>query len=238
VNASTFSTIRATRSRSIAWTTSSTRTARTSSFSASGPTRSAARPTCSSRRSMPGALSLSAREKVSTFCTVRPIEPSLSSISRPTFSSTSSARRAMLRADSSRSWKSDWSAKIVGIGWPGPATRGGAPGSPPISAICATPVRPWYSRRARVSVRTGVARSSSTTETTRRGSSGRRLISVTSPTRRPLKSTAEPLDRPETEPEKTIRTCCRAWPRSPPENQYTNPKAAATTARVNRPISA
>ena len=88
-----------------------------------------------------------------------------------------------------------------------------------MKAIWATPVRPWYSSLARVSVRTGELRSTSTTLTTRRGSSGSRLISVTSPTRIPLKSTPEPFDRPDTEPEKTILTACRAWPRSPPENQ-------------------
>ena len=51
------------------------------------------------------------------------MEPSLSVTMRSTRSSTSSARRAMLRAVSMRSWKSDRSAKIVGKGWPGPGVK-------------------------------------------------------------------------------------------------------------------
>ena len=63
-----------------------------------------------------------------------------------------------------------------------------------------------------MSARIGVLPSTWMIATTRRGSSGSRLISVTSPTRRPLNDAIEPFDRPETEPEKTTRTAWRVWP--------------------------
>jgi hypothetical protein len=73
--------------------------------------------------------------------------------------------------------------------------------------------------RARVSARSGIERSTSTTASTRRGSSGSRRTSVTSPTRMPLNWTKEPLARPATEPENTTRTGWRRWLESEPENQ-------------------
>ena len=83
---------------------------------------------------------------------------------------------------------------MVGSGWPGTGDeRRARRARRPMSAICATPVRPWYSRRARVSVRIGVLPSTWMIATTRRGSSGSRLISVTSPTRMPLNSTTRAL---------------------------------------------
>ena len=116
-----------------------------------------------------------------------------------------------------RSWKSDRSAKIVGSCCPGGGASGGAPASPPMRATVATPVRPWSSSFARVSVRIGVVRSTSISATTRLVSS--RSSFVTSPLRMPLKVTIEPFDSPETEPENTTRTGCRRAPVSPPENQ-------------------
>ena len=93
------------------------------------------------------------------------------------------AAQAVAEAVTAAAWSSASSRRSSG--WPGPAASTGALGSPPMRATRATPVRPCDSRRARVSVRIGVLRSTSTTATTRRGSSGSRLKSVTSPTRRP-----------------------------------------------------
>ena len=71
---------------------------------------------------------------------------------------------------------------------------------PPSSAITGTPVRPWNSSPTLVSGRTGAAEATEIVALTRRGSSGASPISVTSPTRMPLNSTAAPTNSPGTEP--------------------------------------
>jgi len=71
---------------------------------------------------------------------------------------------------------------------------------PPSSAITGTPVKPWNSRPTLVSDRTGVGEATEIVALTRRGLSGARPRSVTSPTRMPLNSTAAPTKSPGTEP--------------------------------------
>jgi hypothetical protein len=118
--------------------------------------------------------------------------------------STVSARPEMRCTVSSRSWKSERSAKSTARP-PSGAVRAGAFAVPPESCTEAWPVRPWNSSRARVSDFTGVLWSTSMIAVTRLGSLGTRSSAVTSPTRRPLKRTSEPRLRPETEPVKTTR---------------------------------
>ena len=89
-----------------------------------------------------------------------------------------------------------------------------------------------------MSFRTGVSRSTSNVAKACCGWSLLKYTVVTSPTRMPLKSTAEPLTRPATEPVKTMRICCRFVPLSLPENHSTKPKPAAITARVKMPMMA
>ena len=71
---------------------------------------------------------------------------------------------------------------------------------PPSSAITGTPVKPWNSSPTLVSERTGVVEATEIVASTRRGLSGARPRSVTSPTRIPLNSTAAPTSSPGTEP--------------------------------------
>ena len=71
---------------------------------------------------------------------------------------------------------------------------------PPSSAITGTPVKPWNSRPTLVSARTGVVEATEIVALTRRGLSGARPRSVTSPTRMPLNSTPAPINNPGTEP--------------------------------------
>jgi len=70
--------------------------------------------------------------------------------------------------------------------------------------IAATPVRPCDSSLAVVSSFTGVRLLTSMIADTWLGSSCKRSISRTSPTRKPLNSTCDPRDRPDTEPVKMI----------------------------------
>ena len=91
--------------------------------------------------------------------------------------------------------------------WPAPGSAisvGTSPefasSMPPSSAITGTPVRPWNSRPTLVSARTGVVEATEIVALTRRGLSGARPRSVTSPTRMPLNSTAAPTSSPGTEP--------------------------------------
>ncbi len=111
-------------------------------------------------------------------------------------------------------------------------------GCRPQAKLRRTPVKPRVSRRARVLVFTGVFLSILIRTSTRLGSSSEMARCVTSPTLRPLKSTAAPRDRPATEPEKTSSYVlyCAVW--LGPENQKTKLKAATTTAIVKAPIRA
>jgi hypothetical protein len=112
-----------------------------------------------------------------------------------------------------------------------------APESPPRSEITGTPVRPWNSSPARVSVRTGVVIATATVAVTSRGLSGLSSSPVTSPTRMPLKSTAAPVSSPDTLFSKRTRYTARSP--SPPAllSQYTKPNKAPMAARTNSPIS-
>jgi len=73
-------------------------------------------------------------------------------------------------------------------------------GAPPVNAIADPPVNPCNSRRACVSFLIVMRPSTLMIAATRPGSFGTKSSERTSPTRRPLKTTAPPRDRPETEP--------------------------------------
>jgi len=81
----------------------------------------------------------------------------------------------------------------------------GEAASPPMSVTAAAPVSPCDSMPTSVSARTGVPRSTPIVASARSGCSGSRPRSVTSPTRMPLNSTAEPTSSPEIELSKRTR---------------------------------
>ena len=238
VKPSMFSTLRATRCGSTARTSFCTSSVSDSSFAASGPMRSAACPTCS--RTWPRRGRSAQRDTRSLGVPDRAADADLRcrDTTRPTRSSTSSARRAMLRALSSRSWKSERSAKIVGSGLPGPGwQRRGAgiaaderDGGDAGQALQFEPgAGVGADRRRAVDL-----------DDRRRPGAGPRAGGelVTSPTRRPLKVTTEPCDRPETEPAKTTRTGCRRCAGVAAREPVDEAEAAAITASVKTPMRA
>ena len=120
------------------------------------------------------------------------------------FSATTvSRRRSASRAAWDMLWLAAGSATRSGTS-PLAATSGDAE-TPPVSAITGEPIRPWKSMPTAVSARTGVLRSMTTVACTCRGLAGSSARAVTSPTRMPLKCTAEPRSSPETEFSKRMR---------------------------------
>ncbi len=89
-----------------------------------------------------------------------------------------------------------------------------------------------------MSVRIGVERSTRMMATTVLGSSSSRRSDATSPTLMPLNSTAEPVVRPVTGPEKTTRMLARAACSPAFVSQKRKPSPAAIMTSTNRPIAA